>query len=315
MTLSLVAWLGMATPLVTVLFTYFALQKLTFRGSKALALLLGIVFITAAGFAFVNFSHQAVHAFPRIAEKSIPAITKYAEQHNVDLPFTDWESLRSVTMDTVMEQFEYLGKRATLFGKHLLLVIVGVVIAIGLFLNPRLEMEAPGPGPNFYSLLCAEIQQRFRSLYESFRQVMGAQIIISVINTGLTSVFVTWIRLPYASLVLGVTLVCGLLPIIGNLISNTVIVCIAFTLSPRLGVFALVFLIVLHKLEYFLNSKIIGERIRNPMWLTLLALILTERLMGIPGLILAPVLLDYIKRELSKVPAAPFTRPVSAKPN
>ena len=59
-------------------------------------------------------------------------------------------------------------------------------------------------------------------------------------------------------------------------------------------------LIVLHKLEYFLNSKIIGGRIKNPMWLTLLGLILGERLMGIPGMILAPVVLHYIKVEASK---------------
>ena len=40
---------------------------------------------------------------------------------------------------------------------------------------------------------------------------------------------------------------------------------------------ALVFLVLLHKLEYFLNSKIIGDRIKNPVWLTLLALIIGER--------------------------------------
>jgi predicted PurR-regulated permease PerM len=68
---------------------------------------------------------------------------------------------------------------------------------------------------------------------------------------------------------------------------------------------ALVFLIVLHKLEYFLNSKIIGDRIKNPVWLTLLALIVGERLMGIPGMILAPVILNYIKVEASKIPAEP----------
>lgn len=43
---------------------------------------------------------------------------------------------------------------------------------------------------------------------------------------------------------------------------------------------------MLHKLEYFLNSKIIGDRIKNPVWLTLLALIIGERFMGIPGMIL-----------------------------
>jgi predicted PurR-regulated permease PerM len=130
---------------------------------------------------------------------------------------------------------------------------------------------------------------------------MGAQMIISTLNTGLTSIFVTWISLPYAGLVIAITFFCGLLPIIGNLISNTVIVSIAFTVSPRLGVSALIFLVVLHKLEYVLNSKIIGGRIHNPMWLTLLALIVAERIMGIPGMILAPVILDYIKSEASRV--------------
>jgi predicted PurR-regulated permease PerM len=64
---------------------------------------------------------------------------------------------------------------------------------------------------------------------------------------------------------------------------------------------ALGFLIVIHKLEYFLNSKIIGDRIRNPIWLTLLGLILGEKLMGIPGMILAPVVLNYMKVEATKI--------------
>jgi predicted PurR-regulated permease PerM len=47
--------------------------------------------------------------------------------------------------------------------------------------------------------------------------------------------------------------------------------------------------------------------------LTLLALILGERLMGIPGMILAPVILHYIKVETSKLPASrvPDREPVS----
>jgi len=132
---------------------------------------------------------------------------------------------------------------------------------------------------------------------------MGAQLIISLINTTLTAIFITSVSLPYAGVVVVVTFLCGLLPIIGNLISNSVIVGIAFTISPKLGLIALVFLVVLHKLEYFLNSKIIGKRIKNPMWLTLLALLLGERLMGIPGMILAPVILNYIKVEAANIEA------------
>ena len=50
------------------------------------------------------------------------------------------------------------------------------------------------------------------------------------------------------------------------------------------------------------GSKIIGYRIKNPMWLTLLALVIGERFMGIPGMILAPVFLDYVKVEMSRLP-------------
>jgi predicted PurR-regulated permease PerM len=299
---ALMAWLGLATPFITVLFCYFALQKLAIRGSKTLAIVLFILLLTAAGYGFSYFFHQAVNAFPNIAKTAIPAIIKFAKHHNLQLPFTDLESLRALALDTVMEKFQFLGQRATVLGKQMVFVIIGVVVAVSLFLNARLNMD---PGRmNLYSVLCSEIEQRFRSLYRSFRRVMGAQITISTINTGFTSIFITWVGLPYAGLVLVVTFACGLLPIIGNLISNTVIVSIAFTMSPDLGLAALIFLVVLHKLEYFLNSKIIGSRIRNPMWLTLLALIVAERIMGIPGLILAPVLLDYIRTETSRVPIA-----------
>ena len=63
---------------------------------------------------------------------------------------------------------------------------------------------------------------------------------------------------------------------------------------------ALCFLVVVHKLEYFLNSKIIGDRIKNPMWMTLIGLLVGEKLMGIPGMILAPIVLHYIKIEASQ---------------
>jgi predicted PurR-regulated permease PerM len=119
---------------------------------------------------------------------------------------------------------------------------------------------------------------------------------------------------PFAAVLIVLTFLCGLLPIVGNLISNTLIVGVGFTLSPRTALVAFVFLVVIHKLEYFLNSKIIGDRIKNPMWLTLIGLVLGEKLMGIPGMILAPVVLHYIKVETSrnKIAAA---APEPAKPS
>ena len=77
---------------------------------------------------------------------------------------------------------------------------------------------------------------------------------------------------------------------------------------------ALVFLVVVHKLEYFLNGKIISDRVKNPIWLTLLGLILGEKLMGIPGMILEPVVLYYLKVEVSKI-EVPVKEPKNSSPS
>src|SRR4051812_12665433 len=103
---------------------------------------------------------------------------------------------------------------------------------------------------NLYAVLCDEIAARFSAFYGSFATVMGGQLIISAINTTLTAIFVFAVSLPYGPIVIGITFLTGLLPIVGNLISNAIIVGIGFMKSPQMAITALAFLILLHKLEY-----------------------------------------------------------------
>jgi predicted PurR-regulated permease PerM len=212
----------------------------------------------------------------------------------------------------VQNEFLFVGNFARVATTQLVFVLIGIVVAVSLFLNPGIEKFSSKPKEaNLFTAMIDEIKIRFRLFYESFETVMGAQILISAINTLLTAIFVFAVSLKYGTFVVGFTFLCGLLPIVGNLISNSIIVGIALTISPRIAIAALIFLVGLHKLEYFLNSKIIGNRIKNPVWLTLLALMIGERFMGIPGMILAPVVLNYIKVEASRLPP-PAT--ASAKP-
>ena len=67
-------------------------------------------------------------------------------------------------------------------------------------------------------------------------------------------------------------------------------------------------------MEYFFNSKIIGARILHPMWLTLIGLILGEALMGIPGVILAPVILNFLKVEGSRIALPEPSQAASVEP-
>ncbi len=295
------------TPLLlATLFAFLALQKLSFLEQRGKWLATSLFLVLLAGTAY-GLSHFATHTFqalPEIADKSIPRIIEFAKKYQVELPFTDYDSLKLAAIDTVKDQSRYLGsvaKAAKGATAQFLYLIAGCVVAIGLFLNPRFELprNAPSAPDNLYSRCCEQVAARFRLFYRSFVTVMGAQIVISAINTVLTAIFVIAVHLPYAVVVIGVTFLCGLLPVVGNLFSNTIIVAIGFTVSPEMAFGALAFLIVVHKLEYLLNSKIVGHRIGNPLWLTLLALVVGERLMGVPGMILAPVVLHYIRLEAS----------------
>jgi len=137
-----------------------------------------------------------------------------------------------------------------------------------------------------------------------FRRVVFAQVWISAINT-----FLTWmylgvalpqfgIELPFVKTLVAITFIAGLMPIIGNLISNTAIFIVSMSQSLTLAVISIVYLFVIHKLEYFLNARIIGSHIRARAWELLLVMLLMEAALGIAGLIIAPMAYAYFKDEM-----------------
>jgi len=315
-TIILAGLLHLGVPLLVVLFSYFALRQLYFfTKRKWLALILFGVVAAGIATAAVFLTRAAVLALPNVADTSIPSASAWAQKRQIELPFTDFESLRQVVIDALGQEANYLRNVAN-FARSTTAVlafsVLGIVAAASLFIKTGLD---PYRGThrvknNLYSICCDKVSTRFRDFYRSFATVMGAQIMISFINTILTAIFLLAVRLPHAPLLIAVTFLCGLVPIVGNLVSNTIIVFVALTVSLKLAIGALVFLVAIHKLEYLLNSKIIGDRIRNPVWLTLIALIIGERLMGIPGLILAPVVLNYLRVEMLTVEVRPVQEKV-----
>jgi len=308
--LVLVAVMHMTVPLITVLFAVFALNRLSF-GRRWLGIVLFAVLMAGVVSGFYFFTKQAIVAVPKIANDSIPRIIDFAEGQGMELPFTDMKSLRALLMGKVQTQFAQfaqvagIGHYVRIAAVEAVSIVIGLVVAVSLFMTRKLDLGShPGAEEgNLYSATGQAVIDRFATFYQSFATVMGAQLVISIINTALTSVFLIWNDYPHLLVIIGLTFLLGMLPIIGNLLSNTLIIGVAFTVSHRSAFVALLFLVVIHKLEYFLNSKIIGDRIRNPMWLTLLGLVLGERLMGIPGMILAPVVLHYVKAETSRLKA------------
>lgn len=179
-----------------------------------------------------------------------------------------------------------------------------VHILIGLVIGAMVALYRAVARPNRRPLAAALVA-RARTLQQAFSQFIFAQIQISTINTMLTTVYLLLVlplfgvHLPLTKTLVVITFVAGLLPVLGNLISNTAIVVASLSVSLPIAVASLVFLVLVHKLEYFLNARIIGARIQAAAWELLMVMLLMETLFGIPGVIAGPIFYAYVKRELA----------------
>jgi predicted PurR-regulated permease PerM len=193
-------------------------------------------------------------------------------------------------------ELSQLGKET---GITLAQILVGMVI--GGMIATQGSSKARASTPLVRALLT-----RVRLLQGAFTDVVGAQFKIALINAALTGVFLAaflpalGIQLPLVKTLVVITLVIGMVPVLGNVISNTLIVMVGLSVSMLAAALSLGFLIVLHKGEYFLNARIVGHRIDARSWELLLAILVMEAAFGLPGIAAAPIFYAYLKRELTE---------------
>jgi len=183
-------------------------------------------------------------------------------------------------------------------GRVIVHILIGLII--GAMVSLRAAHTAAAGGP-----LAVAMRERAARLGEAFRRVVFAQVRIAALNAVFTAAYLLavlplfGIRLPFAKTLVLITFIGGLVPIVGNLISNTVIVVMSLSISLELAAASLVFLVVVHKLEYFLNARIVGRGIHASAWELLIAMLVMESAFGMPGLVAAPIYYAYLKDELT----------------
>ncbi|MGH8214322.1 MAG: AI-2E family transporter [Rhodanobacteraceae bacterium] len=207
----------------------------------------------------------------------------------------DFRATAAQLARTHSAQLQVAGKEtAHVFGRILVGLALGALVA----LTQSRSTEGAGP-------LRRDLSARCALFVRAFHDIVFAQARISALNTLFTAIFLlvalplTGVHLPFTKTLIVITFVVGLLPVIGNLISNTLIVIVALSVSLWVAVGALVFLVLIHKLEYFLNARIVGGRIHARAWEILLAMLVMEAAFGLPGVVAAPIYYAYLKSELT----------------
>lgn len=192
-------------------------------------------------------------------------------------------------------ELQMVGKEAGRAAAHIL---------VGMVLGAMISLYEVRPGHNRRPLARALIERATR-ISSAFRRIVFAQVRIAALNTFFTALYLVvalplfGVHLPLVKTLVAVTFVAGLLPVIGNLISNTVIVVVSMSHSIGVAGSSLAFLVVIHKLEYFLNARIVGSQIRARAWELLLAMLSMEAAFGVAGVVAAPIYYAYLKDELA----------------
>ena len=138
-----------------------------------------------------------------------------------------------------------------------------------------------------------------------FSKVVGenfrAQLIISAINTFLTAAGLYFLGIKAIALLCTIVFICGLIPVLGMIISSVPIVLMAVnTGGMSLGLWALLMIVLIHLLEaYVLNPRIVSSVMHiNPV-MTLIILYIAHSFLGLWGMLLGVPIAVYFYRKIN----------------
>lgn len=257
----------------------------------------GVVVAAVAGLVtFVRGDGHLASLLDKLAESIARARANLPDAVSANLPDTA-DGLRDAMVHWLRSHALDIRTAGADLGRALAHILVGLVVGAVVSL-------ADARPPGIRRPLARALAARMTRLGEAFRRIVFAQVRISAINAVLTGLFLLvglpsfGVHLPLAKSLVALTFVVGLLPVVGNLISNTVMTIVALSVSPAVALAALAFLIAIHKLEYFLNARIVGAQISARAWELLVAMLLMEAAFGMSGIVAAPIYYAYVKDEL-----------------
>jgi predicted PurR-regulated permease PerM len=184
--------------------------------------------------------------------------------------------------------------------QHLVRALIGWIVGVLVGVQGKRLSEHSEP------VFSATWRRLWCSLSAAFSRVAYAQAKIATINAVLSAIFLFGVlplldwKLPYRTTLVAVTLVFGLLPVVGNLISNVLLCTLALGVSFPAAIVSLVFLVLVHKLEYFLSARVQGQEMGAQAFELLIVLFAAEALFGPAGMVFAPVLYAFATAELRR---------------
>ena len=211
---------------------------------------------------------------------------------------TDAENIKGAIVLWLKAHAEAVRIAGGTFSIGLLHLFMGMLLAIVIFFRHVTHHDESLRGSLAFYL--TEKVDRFANI---FSRIATAQIKVSAINTLIVAVYLAVLlsigkAIPFMTTVIAITFICGLVPIFGNIVSNAVLVILSLGVSEGTAIASLIFVLALSKLQYVLTSRMVGGNTNSQAWEILFSIIIGEAAFGVAGVVMAPIVYAFVKREL-----------------
>ena len=173
---------------------------------------------------------------------------------------------------------------ASAIGHILVYATVGLILAV-VYLLEEEHIKKLNASMDPTSLI-GTVMRWLGHVCDSVIVTVQLQLIVAACNAVLTLPVLILLGIPHIPSLMVLIFVSGLIPVIGNLVSGTVLALLAYHAKGWLGVGLFIALTaILHKIEaYYLNPRLTARHVQLPGFVLIVSLLLWEHLLGFVGL-------------------------------
>lgn len=183
-----------------------------------------------------------------------------------------------------------VGGGALKIGANVISGVFGTIFVIALTLYFVAGLETMKKG--LYSLVPASRREGFESIAEEIFQSVGKYLsgmfILAAMNAVFSFILLTILGVPFAPILAAFALPITFIPVVGSLISASIMTVVSLFTSPTTGLIVLIVMLVYLQVEaYVLTPRIVGKAISIPGSLVLIGAMVGATLLGLLGALVA----------------------------
>ena len=206
--------------------------------------------------------------------------------------YVEVDRLIDAAKENASHFLEYLAR----FGHLILQAVIAFILALVYVLE---EDEILGfKNAQDGNSLSGTLLRWFGYSSDAISVTLQFQMVVAAVNALLTVPVMILVGIPHAGAFLFMVFFSGLVPLVGNLLSGSVLTLLAYQSDGWRGVIAFTILTaVLHKVEsYYLTPRLAARHVHLPGFVLIVSLLLWENLIGFTGLLVSFPFLYLVMR-------------------